>query len=101
MSFRSRLFLFFVIIVVVPMIAVALVLFSLTSDSETGKADAQIAQGVRGGFSQYDDSRALARVALNRIVRDPVLGRALTNGNEAMVGQRIRQLVTREKVAGI
>jgi diguanylate cyclase (GGDEF)-like protein len=101
MSFRSRLFLFFVIIVVVPMIAVALVLFSLTSDSETGKADAQIAQALRVGFSQYDDARGQARAALNEIVRDPVLGRALTTGNEAAVGQRIRVLVTRENVTGI
>ena len=42
MSFRARLLVFFTIIVVIPMIAVALVLFSLTKDSETGKADAQI-----------------------------------------------------------
>jgi len=45
-SFRSRLLLFFMIIVIVPMVAVALVLFSITADSETGKADAQIAQGL-------------------------------------------------------
>jgi diguanylate cyclase (GGDEF)-like protein len=38
MSFRSRLLLFFMIIVIVPMIAVALVLFSITADSETGTA---------------------------------------------------------------
>ena len=37
MSFRGRLLVFFTIIVVVPMIAVALVLFSLTEDSEHGK----------------------------------------------------------------
>ena len=49
MSFRSRLLLFFMIIVIVPMIAVALVLFSITADSETGKADAAIAQGLTAG----------------------------------------------------
>ena len=32
MSFRSRLLLFFMIIVIVPMVAVALVLFSITAD---------------------------------------------------------------------
>ena len=36
MSFRGRLLVFFTIIVVIPMIAVALVLFSLTEDSEHG-----------------------------------------------------------------
>src|SRR3954447_20805287 len=101
MSFRSRLFLFFVIIVVVPMIAVALVLFSLTSDSETGKADAQIAQGLRVGFAQYDEARARAREALNRVVRDPALGRALTAGDAAAVKTRVGALVAREHVVGI
>src|SRR3954471_16859741 len=101
MSFRARLFLFFVIIVVVPMIAVALVLFSLTSDSETGKADAQIAQGLRVGFSQYDEARARARVALGRVVRDPALGRALTAGEANAVRTRIDVLVAREHIVGI
>src|SRR5829696_7806519 len=68
MSFRARLFLFFVIIVVVPMIAVALVLFSLTEDSETGKADAQIAQGLRVAFGEYADARA-ARTRVRRLIR--------------------------------
>ena len=77
MSFRARLFLFFVIIVVVPMIAVALVLFSLTKDSETGKADAQIAQGLRVAFAEYSDARASTRSVLSRIARDNELGNAL------------------------
>ena len=44
MSFRGRLFIFFTIIVVVPMAAVAVVQFKLTSQSETGKTDARVAQ---------------------------------------------------------
>ena len=47
MSFRGRLLVFFTIIVVIPMIAVALVLFSLTEDSEHGKVDARLAGGLR------------------------------------------------------
>ena len=47
MSFRGRLLLFFTIIVVVPMIAVALVLFSLTEDSEHGKVDARLLRRSR------------------------------------------------------
>ena len=46
MSFRGRLFIFFTIIVIVPMAAVAVVLFKITSDSETGKSDSRIAQGL-------------------------------------------------------
>ena len=43
MSFRNRLTLFFVAIVIVPMVSVAFVLFSLISDNENGKADARLA----------------------------------------------------------
>ena len=39
MSFRNRLTLFFIVIVIVPMIAVALVLFRLVSDAEHGKSE--------------------------------------------------------------
>src|SRR5207253_9474305 len=77
MSFGSRLRLFFTIIVVIPMIAVALVLFSITADSETGKADAQIAQGMRSAFAVYDADRAGARPELDKIASDSGLADAL------------------------
>jgi diguanylate cyclase (GGDEF)-like protein len=98
MSFRVRLFLFFVIIVVVPMIAVALVLFSLTKDSETGKADAQIAQGLRLAFAEYSDGRAEAKAPLGRIARDALLGDALATGRAAQVRARVRALARAERV---
>ena len=101
MSFRARLFLFFVIIVVVPMIAVALVLFSLTKDSETGKADAQIAQGLRVAFGEYSDSRAQARPVLNRVARDPELGQALRSGDTAALRDRVRALRRRYDATAI
>jgi hypothetical protein len=90
MSFRSRLLLFFMIIVIVPMIAVALVLFSITSDSETGKTDAQIAQGLRAAFAVYDSDRAQARPDLNRVARDPKLATALAHGDRAAAAARER-----------
>src|SRR4051794_1394699 len=80
------------IIVIVPMIAVALVLFSITADSETGKADAQIAQGLRSAFAIYDSDRGAARAALARVVRDPALARALASGNRAAVAARAQAL---------
>jgi diguanylate cyclase (GGDEF)-like protein len=91
-SFRSRLLLFFMIIVIVPMIAVALVLFSITADSETGKADAQIAQGLRAAFAVYDADRGQAQAALDDAVRDRALATALARGNRAAVTARAKQL---------
>ena len=46
MSFRGRLTLFFVAIVVVPMIAVGVLVVQVTNDSRNGKADARLAGGL-------------------------------------------------------
>jgi diguanylate cyclase (GGDEF)-like protein len=92
MSFRSRLLLFFMIIVIVPMIAVALVLFSITADSETGKADAAIAQGMRAAFAVYDGDRAEAGNELEKVARDPRLADALTRGDVNAVRSRLQVL---------
>src|SRR6476661_5228864 len=92
MSFRSRLLLFFTIIVIVPMIAVALVLFSITADSETGKADAGIAQGLRAAFAVYDGNRAKARPALEVVARDPQLAAAIARHDRGAAGRRLAPL---------
>ena len=92
MSFRSRLLLFFMIIVIVPMIAVALVLFSITADSETGKADAAIAQGLRASFAVYDAHRTEARDELRTVARDAQLARALQDEDAAAVKARVAAL---------
>ncbi len=101
MSFRARLLLFFVIIVVIPMIAVALVLFSLTRDSEVGKTDAQIAQGLRTAFASFDQSRADARERLESIASDQQLGSALADGNVAEARTRARALARENDVAAL
>jgi diguanylate cyclase (GGDEF)-like protein len=93
MSFRSRLLLFFTIIVIVPMIAVALVLFSITADSETGKADAAIAQGLRAAFAVYDGDRNAAKDELTRIARDPKLAAALARHDDAATHKRLLELL--------
>src|SRR3954468_10880237 len=92
MSFRSRLLLFFMIIVIVPMIAVALVLFSITADSETGKADAAIAQGLRAAFAVYDGDRAEASDELEKIARDPQLADALGHRDTPALRRRLEAL---------
>src|SRR4051812_9032957 len=92
MSFRSRLLLFFMIIVIVPMIAVALVLFSITADSETGKADAAIAQGLRAAFAVYDADRAKARPAIEKVASDPQLASAMQRHDRAAATARLAAL---------
>jgi diguanylate cyclase (GGDEF)-like protein len=96
MSFRGRLRLFFAIIVIVPMVAVGAVLFSLTEDSERGKADAGIAAGVNATLSLYRDARAAARPSLRRVARDRGLARALRGGATAAAAVQLRRAVRRD-----
>src|SRR5438552_940504 len=93
MSFRTRLLLFFTIIVVVPMGAVALVLFSITSQSEQGKADARIAEGLRVAFSAYRQDRAAALPELRQVARDPDLRRALGASSGSAASRLLERFV--------
>jgi diguanylate cyclase (GGDEF)-like protein len=93
MSFRTRLLLFFTIIVIVPMGAVALVLFSITSQSQLGKADARIAEGLRVGFALYRQDRAEALPQLRRIAREPALRRALAAKTPAATQAELQKLL--------
>src|SRR3954464_14236705 len=77
MSFRARLTLFFVLIVVVPMVSAAVVLFRLIADNETAKAGARLAarRGAAVGFSQ--EARRQADMAAGTIGRSQALADAL------------------------
>ncbi len=92
MSFRGRLLVFFTIIVVIPMIAVALVLFSLTEDSEHGKVDARLASGMRTALSLYEEGREAARRPLGRVASDRALTAALPSGDAKAIRARLREL---------
>ena len=74
-NFRARLRLFFVLLVIVPMIALAIVLFTLTARSETGKADAGISAGTRTAFGVYEEAAAAAEPALREVAADPAAER--------------------------
>src|SRR5438045_5575079 len=95
MSFRGRLFIFCTIIVVVPMAAVAVVLFRITNDSETGKSDARIAQGLTTALAIYQADVDRARSGLQTVARDPRMSRALARGKPAAIRQRARALTAR------
>ena len=93
MSFRGRLRLFFMSIVIVPMIAVALVLFTLTAESETGKADARMATGLQNAFVLYREAVRRAQPALRRVASDGDLTGALAAGDLEAARKRMAGLV--------
>jgi diguanylate cyclase (GGDEF)-like protein len=92
MSFRSRLTLFFVLIVIVPMASVTVVIFSLISDNENGKTDAAIK-------AQQDSATHLALVAVResdqaaqQVGQDRPLAAALRAQDHAAAQRRAGQL---------
>ncbi|MEA2424246.1 MAG: hypothetical protein QOH13_656, partial [Thermoleophilaceae bacterium] len=102
MSFRGRLFIFFTIIVIVPMAAVAVVFFRITSDSETGKSDARIAQGLTTGLAVYRADIDRAAAALSQVAHDPQMSRALARRKERPIRLRARQILkARPDIAAI
>ncbi len=101
MSFRSRLTLFFILIVIVPMVSVAVVLFSLISDNETGKADARIAARQDAAIGLAADARERADVAALRIGSDPELAAAVRDGEPQDVRRELERLRRETRTARI
>ena len=95
MSFRTRLTSFFVLIVVVPMVAVALLVFRLIGDSETGKAQARANGLATAAASLYTSQSAAARVDARTIGRSGLL---LSRAN---LRPRLAQFATRAGLARV
>ncbi|MFN2611857.1 MAG: diguanylate cyclase [Solirubrobacterales bacterium] len=77
MSFGRRLILFFLLIVMLPMLAVGGLLLQVTSESRTGKADAQLAAGLDTALALADEQTAVAQQLASRFASDPGLAHAL------------------------
>lgn len=83
MSFRSRLALFFLLIVVIPITAIAVLVADVTGDSQDGKADAQLSTALATALSLYEQQVQEAEAIARELVRDEaVSAAALTNDTE-------------------
>jgi diguanylate cyclase (GGDEF)-like protein len=101
MSFRNRLTLFFVLIVVVPMVAVAFVLFRLIADNESGKADARLAATKGSAINLYREDYNRANRAAEKIGGDVALSQALRANDRRALEARLQELLTQERVRRI
>ena len=73
MSFRRRLTLFFVVIVVLPMVALGAIVVQLAGSAETGKADAGLSAALDTALGVYDEDQSDAEEAGRRAAADPEL----------------------------
>lgn len=92
MSFRAKLGVFFVLVVVVPLVSVAFVLFRMVDDNETGKADARLASNQAVALHLADEAREDARALAERVVNDPQVGAALRERDAAALEARLLAL---------
>jgi diguanylate cyclase (GGDEF)-like protein len=90
-SFRSRLRLFFVVIVVVPMITMAVVLFQLIVASERSQTDARLAEAQTVSQEILRELEAEAGVVATSIGRDQGLADAMEKSEQALQ-RRLNQL---------
>jgi diguanylate cyclase (GGDEF)-like protein len=93
-SFRTRLRLFFVLIVIVPMVAVTFIVFRLIGESENGQADARVAARQEAAIGLYYDARAGADRVAAQIGRDRDLARALRSHDAKAITAVARRLLT-------
>jgi diguanylate cyclase (GGDEF)-like protein len=77
LSFRTRLTLFFVLIVVLPMVAVGVLVTQLGAESRTGKADARLSEALDVGLTTYDEQLGRSRSVARRAAEDDELAAAL------------------------
>src|SRR3954471_15747084 len=91
-SFRTRLRLFFLLIVIVPMISVTLIVFRLIAESEHGQSDARVAARQDAAISLYYEARDRADRLAGRIGRDAGLAEALRAGERARIAREVRRL---------
>jgi diguanylate cyclase (GGDEF)-like protein len=83
MSFGRRLALFFLLIAIVPTAALISILLFVSGDSQRGKADARLAQGLQTAVSIYNERAANATARARHLAGDPDLAVALRSGSAA------------------
>jgi len=100
-SFRNRLGLFFVLIVIVPMMAVAVLLFGQLAQSERDIGDADIRARQNAAERIFDEEQRAAGDRIRSIGGDTILGQALRANEIERARKRAGQLVRSQRLARI
>jgi diguanylate cyclase (GGDEF)-like protein len=94
-SFRNRLTLFFILLVILPVLAVAFVGVLIVRDSEKGKNDAALGQAQVAADGLYRDSRDRATVVAKTVQTDEALAVAVRDRDRAALQRRLEDLAKR------
>ena len=97
MSFRNRLTVFFIVLVILPMIVVAAVGFVLASDSEQGKTDARLSEAQRSASGLFREKQDEAEKAARVIAQDRQLAQAIQAGQRGPIQARLNAARERQR----
>jgi diguanylate cyclase (GGDEF)-like protein len=100
-SFRGRLILFFVLIVALPMVAVAVLVSDVTGSSATGKADAALNADLDVALALNDELVADAAAEAKQIAADPRFSAAVAAGDQAAIESAASTLANEHRVESL
>src|SRR5215210_7833213 len=94
-SFRNRLTFFFILLVILPVLAVAFVGILIVRDSEEGKTDAALAQAQVAARGLYQELRGRSQKVVQTVARDEALAAAVRDGDRTALQKRLEDLAQR------
>src|SRR5437588_237435 len=95
MTFRTRLTLLFVVIVLVPIVGfVAVLEIAGVSPRGDGRSDARLMVAQRAAAGLYEDATSRAAASLDGLARDQAFGGALQRGDGAAASTRAEALLS-------
>jgi diguanylate cyclase (GGDEF)-like protein len=97
MSFRNRLTIFFIVLVILPMVVVATVGFVLAADSEQGKTDARLFEAQRSASGLFREFQDRAELAARKIGQDAHLSAAIASRKRPPIQARFNALATENR----
>jgi diguanylate cyclase (GGDEF)-like protein len=100
-SYGRRLALFFLMIVLVPTLALFVILLLVSADSRRGKADARLAAGLHTAVALYADRVSSANPDAARLAAASSLGRSLSTGQRAGLAAFAQGAATTPGVEGV
>jgi diguanylate cyclase (GGDEF)-like protein len=94
-SFRNRLTFFFILLIIVPVLAVAAVGILIVRNSEEDRNDATLTQAQRAAQGLYQDARERAQVVAQTASTDDELAIAVRDDDRAAQQRRLEDLARR------
>ncbi len=105
LSFRLRLTLFFLLIVALPMVALAILVSQIARDSAIGKTDARLSAGLNAATNLFAAAQDEARRTSGRLGAelgsDPATTTALKGGQSAALEEMARALASQPAVTAV